>query len=136
MTALRSNLLATLGVPSFYDLDRLDLSVTATLDNAVQQAVSERLASAATRDGAQAAGLCRLRHAARVRTIRRRSPIASRCSSARDGANLVRVQTDSVNQPFDINSRRAPESRLDGEAAYGDHLSADRLRRCTRAMRR
>ena len=46
----------------------------------------------------------------------------------RDGANLVRVQTDSVNQPFDINSGRAAESRLDRETAYRGHVSADRLR--------
>ncbi|WP_200823084.1 transglycosylase domain-containing protein, partial [Caballeronia catudaia] len=57
VTALRTNLLSTLGVRSLYDLDRLDLTVTATLDNAVQQAVSDRLANAATRDGARDAGL-------------------------------------------------------------------------------
>src|SRR5260370_25292406 len=57
VTALRAHLLATLGVSNVYDLDPLDLSATATLDNRVQEAVSERLASAATPEGAQAPGL-------------------------------------------------------------------------------
>ena len=78
VTALRSNLLATLGVPSLYDLDRLDLSVTATLDDAVQQAVSERLASAATRDGAARRRADSAITCCGPRTILRRSRTASR----------------------------------------------------------
>ena len=125
---MRAHLLAALGVPSFYELDRLDLQATGTLNNAVQQAVSERLA--ARRDQGRRAG--------------GRACTASKCCARgddpskiaysftlferRDGANLVRVQTDSVNQPFDINSGRAAESRLDGETAHGDHVSADRHR--------
>lgn len=102
VTALRAHLLATLGVSNVYDLDRLDLSATATLDNRVQEAVSERLASAATREGAQAAGLYGFEM---LRTQDDPSKIAYSFTlfERRDGANLVRVQTDSVNQPFDIN---------------------------------
>ncbi|MEC5404458.1 transglycosylase domain-containing protein [Paraburkholderia sp. MPAMCS5] len=103
VTSMRSNLLATLGIPSFYELDRLDLKATGTLNNAVQQAVSERLAAAATRDGAKAAGLVGFEM---LRATDDPSKIAYSFTlfERRDGANLVRVQTDSVNQPFDINS--------------------------------
>jgi membrane peptidoglycan carboxypeptidase len=102
VTALRAHLLATLGVSNVYDLDRLDLSATATLDNRVQEAVSERLASAATREGAQAAGLYGFEM---LRPQDDPSKIAYSFTlfERRDGANLMRVQTDSVNQPFDIN---------------------------------
>ncbi|WMY12118.1 transglycosylase domain-containing protein [Paraburkholderia phenoliruptrix] len=103
VTSMRSNLLAALGIPSFYELDRLDLQATGTLNNAVQQAVSERLAAAATRDGAKAAGLVGFEM---LRASDDPSKIAYSFTlfERRDGANLVRVQTDSVNQPFDINS--------------------------------
>jgi membrane peptidoglycan carboxypeptidase len=103
VTSMRSNLLASLGIPSFYELDRLDLQAKGTLNNAVQQAVSERLAAAATRDGAKAAGLVGFEM---LRASDDPSKIAYSFTlyERRDGANLVRVQTDSVNQPFDINS--------------------------------
>ncbi|SIT42259.1 putative membrane protein [Paraburkholderia ribeironis] len=103
VTSMRSHLLTALGVSSYYELDRLDLQATGTLNNAVQQAVSDRLAAAATRDGAKAAGLVGYE-------MLRPSDDPSRIAYSftlyerRDGANLVRVQTDSVNQPFDINS--------------------------------
>ncbi|EIM93830.1 hypothetical protein WQE_47374 [Paraburkholderia hospita] len=102
VTALRANLLATLGVANFYDLDRLDLTVKATLDNTVQQAVSERLASAATPDGAREAGLYGF-HMLRPHDDPSKIAYSLTLFERRDGANLVRVQTDSVNQPFDIN---------------------------------
>jgi membrane peptidoglycan carboxypeptidase len=102
VTALRANLLATFGVANFYDLDRLDLTVTATLDNTVQQAVSERLASAATRDGTQAAGLYGF-HMLRPQDDPSKIAYSLTLFERRAGVNLVRVQTDSVNQPFDIN---------------------------------
>ncbi|MFM0289674.1 transglycosylase domain-containing protein [Paraburkholderia megapolitana] len=103
VTSLRAQLLGTLGVTNLYDLDRLDLHATATLDNTVQQAVSERLAAAATRDGAAAAGLYGFEM---LRTQDDPSKITYSFTlfERRGGANLVRVQTDSVDQPFDINS--------------------------------
>jgi membrane peptidoglycan carboxypeptidase len=102
VTSMRTRLLAALGVKSFYELDRLDLQATGTLNNAVQQAVSERLARATTKDGAQAAGLFGYEM---LRPGDDPSKIAYSLTlyERRDGANLVRVQTDSVNQPFDIN---------------------------------
>jgi membrane peptidoglycan carboxypeptidase len=102
VNALRARLLATLGMTNVYDLDRLDMTATATLDNMAQQAVSDRLASAATRDGAQAAGLYGY-HMLRPQDDPSRIAYSFTLFERRDGASLVRVQTDSVNQPFDIN---------------------------------
>jgi membrane peptidoglycan carboxypeptidase len=102
MSSARASLLAALGLTDLYQLDQLDLQATSTLDNAVQQAVAERLARAATRDGAQAAGLFGFEmlapgddpsHLTYSFTLYERH----------GGANLLRVQTDSVNEPFDIN---------------------------------
>jgi membrane peptidoglycan carboxypeptidase len=103
VTSMRSHLLAALGIPSFYELDRLDLQAKGTLNNAVQQAVSDRLAAAATRDGAKAAGLVGF-EMLRASDDPSRIAYSFTLFERRDGANLVRVQTDSVNQPFDINS--------------------------------
>lgn len=102
VTSMRTRLLSALDVKSFYELDRLDLQATGTLNNAVQQAVSERLASAATKEGAQADGLFGFEM---LRPGDDPSKIAYSLTlyERRDGANLVRVQTDSVNEPFDIN---------------------------------
>jgi membrane peptidoglycan carboxypeptidase len=102
VTSLRAHLLAALGVPGFYELDRLDLQATGTLNNAVQQAVSRQLASAATRDGAQAAGLYGF-EMLRPQDDPSRIAWSFTLYELRDGANLLRVQTDSVNEPFDIN---------------------------------
>ncbi|MFB9126307.1 glycosyl transferase family 51 [Paraburkholderia dipogonis] len=103
VTSMRSHLLAALNIPSFYELDRLDLQAKGTLNNAVQQAVSDRLAAAATRDGARAAGLVGF-EMLRASDDPSRIAYSFTLFERRDGANLVRVQTDSVNQPFDINS--------------------------------
>ncbi|MEX3790584.1 transglycosylase domain-containing protein [Paraburkholderia sp. BR14374] len=103
VTSMRSHLLAALGVRSFYELDRLDVQATGTLNNDVQQAVAERLAAAATKDGAKAAGLVgyeMLRGSDDPTHIAYSFTLFERHGDA----NLVRVQTDSVNQPFDINS--------------------------------
>jgi len=102
VTSLRAGLLETLGVPSFYALDRLDLTASSTLDGPVQQAVSERLVAATTPAGARAAGLYGFEM---LRDQDDPSKIAYSFTlfEQHDGVNLLRVQTDSVNQPFDIN---------------------------------
>ncbi|WP_114811970.1 transglycosylase domain-containing protein [Paraburkholderia kururiensis] len=102
VNAVRTYLMSTLGVSNVYDLDRLDLTATSTLDNAVQRAVSERLAQAATRDGASAAGLVGFEM---LTPHDDPSKIAYSFTlfERRGDSNVVRVQTDSVNQPFDIN---------------------------------
>ncbi|WP_434663692.1 transglycosylase domain-containing protein [Paraburkholderia sp. A3BS-1L] len=100
---MRTQLMQSLGLKTIYDLDRLDLSATSTLDDAVQQAVNDRLADAATKDGARAAGLVgdkMLTPADDPSKIAYSFALFER----RGNENVVRVQTDSVNQPFDINS--------------------------------
>lgn len=100
---LRTQLMQALGLKTLYDLDRLDMTATATLDDSVQQAVSDRLADAATKDGARAAGLVGFEM---LKPADDPSKIAYSFTlfERHNGENLVRVQTDSVNQPFDINS--------------------------------
>ena len=101
--SVRTQLMSALGLNTLYDLDRLDLTATATLDDEVQQAVSDRLADAMTKDGARAAGLVGYE-------MLRPSDDPSKISYSfalferRNGDNVMRVQTDSVNQPFDINN--------------------------------
>jgi membrane peptidoglycan carboxypeptidase len=100
---MRTQLMQTLGLKTLYDVDRLDLTATATLDDSVQQAVSQRLADATTKDGARAAGLVGFEM---LQPWDDPSKIAYSFTlfERRNGEDLVRVQTDSVNQPFDINS--------------------------------
>jgi membrane peptidoglycan carboxypeptidase len=100
---MRTQLMQALGLKTLYDLDRLDLSATSTLDDSVQQAVSDRLADAATKDGAREAGLVGFEM---LQPWDDPSKIAYSFTlfERRNGENLVRVQTDSVNEPFDINS--------------------------------
>jgi len=102
VTSLRARLLEALGVPSFYALDRLDLTAHSTLDGAVQHAVSERLMAAATPAGAKAAGLYGF-EMLREKDDPSKLSYSFTLFEQRDGANLMRVQTDNVNQPFDIN---------------------------------
>lgn len=102
VTSLRAQLMSALGVSNVYDLDRLDLTARSTLNKAVQADVSDRLARASTIEGAKAAGLYGFEM---LRPGDDPSKIAFSFTlfERRDGQNLVRVQTDSVNQPFDIN---------------------------------
>ncbi|RQH05420.1 transglycosylase domain-containing protein [Paraburkholderia dinghuensis] len=101
--SLRTQLMQTLGLKTLYDLDRLDLSATTTLDDDVQEAVNARLADATTKDGARQAGIVGFEM---LKPADDPSKIAYSFTlfERRNGENLVRVQTDSVNQPFDINS--------------------------------
>ena len=101
VTLLRSHLVDVLGVPSVYELDRLDLTAHATLNKSVQATVSEALARASTVDGAKAAGLF---GSEMLRPGDDPSKIAFSFTlfERRGGENLLRVQTDSVNQPFDL----------------------------------
>ena len=100
---MRAQPMQALGLTTLYDANGLDLSATSTLDDVVQQAVSDRLAGAATRDGAHAAGLVGFEM---LRPADDSSKIAYSFTlfERRGGENLMCVQTDSVNEPFDINS--------------------------------
>ncbi|MGY0196393.1 transglycosylase domain-containing protein [Leptothrix sp. BB-4] len=101
-TALRTRLQSLLAVPRAYDLDRLDLRADSTLDARLQLAVTQTLRSLRSVDAARAAGLYGFRllqdgddpqHLQFSFTLYERG----------EHANLLRVQTDNVDQPFDIN---------------------------------
>lgn len=95
-----THLSGMLGSP-LYDLDRLDLAATTTLQNDLQEQVSTYLNRLSDPEFASTAGLLGERllspgHTQEVRfsfTLFERSP----------QGNLVRVQTDNTDQPFDIN---------------------------------
>jgi len=98
----RVELLEALGLQNAYDLDRLDLSARSTIVDSVQQAVSARLARVRSVAGAQEAGLYGFNM---LRPGDDPSKIAFSFTlfERTPGANVLRVQTDSVDQPFDVN---------------------------------
>ncbi|WP_119460458.1 transglycosylase domain-containing protein [Rhodospirillaceae bacterium SYSU D60014] len=99
--AIRSRLLPMLGLPSLYQLDRLDLTVSTTLDDPVQEAVTGVLRQLRDRAYAETLGLTGPRlldkgDPARVIysvTLMERGP----------NANYVRLQADNLDRPLDIN---------------------------------
>ncbi|CAM2157689.1 Glycosyl transferase family 51 [Pararobbsia alpina] len=102
VTSMRSHLISVLDVPGVYQLDRLDLSATTTLDNTVQQAVSAKLAAASTKDGAKAFGMYGFEMLG-ANDDPSNIAFSFTLYEHRGDSNLLRVQTDSVNEPFDIN---------------------------------
>lgn len=99
--AIRNRLLALLGVGSLYQLDRLDLTVQATLDLATQQRVIDVLRRLGDPAFAHALGLDG------ERLLQKGDPakvIYSLTLFERGAdANYVRVQADNLDQPLDIN---------------------------------
>jgi membrane peptidoglycan carboxypeptidase len=103
VTLVRARLQQALGVNGFYDLDRLDLTVHSTLNDAVEQAVAAQLAAAGTVEGAKAAGLYGFEMLRPGDDPSKISFSFALFEHEPSGHDVVRVQTDSVNQPFDIN---------------------------------
>ncbi|ACB35723.1 conserved hypothetical protein [Leptothrix cholodnii SP-6] len=101
-TALRSRLSNLLGVPRAYDLDRLDLSVDSTLDGATQQALTRTLVSLREPEAARAAGLYG-HHLLKPGDDPSKLQFSFTLYERGERANLLRAQTDNVDQPFDIN---------------------------------
>jgi membrane peptidoglycan carboxypeptidase len=96
--AARAALAGALGI-NLYELERLDLSVTTTLDGEVQRRVSERLLALSRPEGAVAAGLLGPRLLAQGADTR--ELVTSFSLWERTGeANLLRVQVDTLDQPF------------------------------------
>ncbi len=98
---VRARLTTLLGVPALYDLDRLDLTARSTLDAAGQDAVARLLRSLREPATIERLGLVgdkllgggdpgRVLYSV---TIYERGP----------GVNRVRIQTDNLDQPLDIN---------------------------------
>ncbi|WP_339523808.1 transglycosylase domain-containing protein [Pseudomonas sp. EA_35y_Pfl2_R111] len=96
----RARLSTMLNMP-LYDLDRLDLSATSTLNNELQQAASHYLQQLADPDFAGQIGLFgeRLLSPEKTADVRYSFTLFERTSNG----SVVRVQTDSTDQPFDIN---------------------------------
>lgn len=100
ISVARSRLSAMLNMP-LYDLDRLDLSVTSTLNNPLQQAASHYLQQLADPVFAGQIGLFgeRLLSPEKTADVRYSFTLLERTHNG----SVVRVQTDSTDQPFDIN---------------------------------
>ncbi|MBI4527838.1 MAG: penicillin-binding protein [Deltaproteobacteria bacterium] len=98
---IRRQLSAFLDVPRLYELDRLDLTVRSTLDSRIQDAASQILLRLRDPAYVSAAGL------RAFRLLDRGDPsrvIYSLTLYERgDHANLLRIQTDNFDKPFDIN---------------------------------
>lgn len=99
--AARTHLASLLRTPRLYDLDRLDLDATSTLDARLQQVVTGALREISDPEAAKAAGLMekRLLAGSDPAKVIYSFTLYERAA----GANLVRVQTDNYDQPFDIN---------------------------------
>ena len=102
--ALRIRVAGLLGEPRLYDLDRLDLTVDTTINQPAQRIVSAYLQSLAEPGAVAASGL--FGH----RLLQPENPLASVIYSLTlyektPQGNLLRVQADNLNQPFDINSQ-------------------------------
>ena len=99
---VRTELSGLLDVPSFYDLDRLDLRVTSSINGQLQAQVSELLRRLREPGEAKAAGLVG------KQLLEHGDPTSLYYSftlyERGDGVNHVRVQTDNLDQPFDINT--------------------------------
>ena len=101
-TLVRTKLSGMLAVPRAYDLDRLDLSVTSSLDTQIQRLATDVLRSLKEPAGAKAAGL--YGHRLLNEGDDPGKLIFSFTLFERgEHANFLRVQTDNYDQPLDIN---------------------------------
>ncbi|CAG4885070.1 Membrane carboxypeptidase (Penicillin-binding protein) [Georgfuchsia toluolica] len=100
--AWRTHLADLLGMPRLYDLDRLDVMAGTTLNSELQRTVTEILRKLGDPAAAKAQGLYGFRM---LRPGDDPSKIAFSFTLLERGehANLVRVQADNLDQPFDIN---------------------------------
>lgn len=102
VTALRSHLSTLLHVNHLYDLDRLDLSAATTMNGELQRAVTTVLRQLKQPDKAKAAELYG-HNMLSPGDDPSKLIFSFTLFEQRDGANLLRVQTDNFDQPFDIN---------------------------------
>ena len=100
---VRVELLELLGVRSLYDLDRLDLKVSTSLDGQAQREVADFLARLKDPDFAAAAGL------RQPRLLQQGDPSQVIYSvtlfERAPGANVLRIHADNYDQPLDINAQ-------------------------------
>ena len=101
-STIRARLAHDLGVASLYDLDRLDVTVTSTLDTATQQAVTEALKRLSQPEYARAAGLYG-EHLLGGKEDLSRIIYSFTLYEHRPQGNVLRINTDNYTQPLDIN---------------------------------
>jgi membrane peptidoglycan carboxypeptidase len=99
--AVRTHLMSLSGVHSLYDIDRLDLTVKSTLDLTAQAAVTEELMKLRDPKWASKLGLIGPRLLDKQGLTKVIYSFIL-CERTPDG-NVLRVQTDTYDQPFDIN---------------------------------
>jgi membrane peptidoglycan carboxypeptidase len=99
--AVRRRLMSLSGMHRLYDIDRLDLTVKSTVDLRTQTAVTEQLLRLRNIQGASKMGLIgpRLLDKRGLDKVIYSFMLCERTP----GWNVVRVQTDTYDQPFDIN---------------------------------
>lgn len=102
VTAVRGQLSNLLQVNHLYDLDRFDLSASTTLNGEMQSAVTKVLRQLQKPAEAKAAELYGHNMFSSGDDLSKLI-FSFTLFEQRDGANLLRVQTDNFDQPFDIN---------------------------------
>jgi membrane peptidoglycan carboxypeptidase len=100
--AVRNRLSELLGVPRSYDLDRLDLVAHSSMDGQAQRAVTQLLHSLKDPSVAHAAGLYGER-LLREKDDPSRLSVSFTLFERGEHANVLRVQADNHDQPFDLN---------------------------------
>ena len=101
LDAIRVKLLNLLDVPDAYALDRMDLTVLTTIDREVQQSVTSFLSGLADPEKVRLAGLHGKQLLAEGDPTQVTYAFTLYESTGR--GNLLRVQTDNLNQPLSIN---------------------------------
>lgn len=101
VNAVRNQLMGILQVPSLYDLDRLDLRVSTTIDAEAQRSVTDFIQRLADGEFVRERGLDG------YRLLDRGDPsgvVYSVIVNERtDRGNLVRIQVDNLDEPFNLN---------------------------------
>lgn len=97
----RTELLSLLGIPSLYDLDRMDLTASTTVISQVQKDVEQILQDIVDPVRATKMGLTgyRLLDEKQLDAVR----FSVLLYESTPGGNKLRVQTDNLNMPFDLN---------------------------------
>lgn len=101
--ALRARLMGWLGLNSLYQLDRLDLTVRSTLDQATQSKAAAELAALGDPKHAAAAGLSGERMMNLGKDDLSKLVYSFTLYERGADANYLRVQADNYDQPLDIN---------------------------------
>ena len=123
---VRTRLASLLETPRLYDIDRLDLTASTTLDAELQDTVTAMLRRLGTPEHAKSAGL---REPGLLGGADPAAVLYSFTLYERgENANLVRVQTDNFSQPFDINEGAKLElgstAKLRALATYLDVIAS------------